>query len=154
MSLKRAVSISLGSLSGRVGSRLSNEESSKDRLFIFAILCNVDYCTAQKENFKVPTFAKASKSKDNRNYTKGKLQLYYQCVNSVLPWSSAETCQTKQWGLFSSNMLAEASDRALPLCCDWQAHHPMSGVQLGSKVLERQSYFYYLARGEWSRREF
>lgn len=64
MSLKRAVSISLGSLSGSVGSRLSNEESSKDRLFIFAIvlLCNEDCCGAQKEIFKVPTFARASGS--------------------------------------------------------------------------------------------
>lgn len=64
MSLKRAVSISLGSLSGSVGSKLSNEESSKDRLFIFAIvlLRNVDCCGAQKEIFKVPTFARASGS--------------------------------------------------------------------------------------------
>lgn len=38
MSLKSAVSISLGSCSDIVGSRLSNVESSKDRLFIFALV--------------------------------------------------------------------------------------------------------------------
>lgn len=56
MSLKRAVSISLGSLSGSVGSKLSNEGSSKDRLFIFAIvpLCNVDCCGAQEESLHLP----------------------------------------------------------------------------------------------------
>lgn len=81
MSLKRAVSISLGSLSGSVGSRLSSEESSKARLFMFAIvlLCIVDYCAARKENSKVPTFAKSVRQ------AKSKLQLYCQCVNSVLP---------------------------------------------------------------------
>lgn len=64
MSLKRAVSISLGSLSGSVGSKLSNEGSSNDRLFIFAIfpLCNTDCCGAQERIFKVPTFARASGS--------------------------------------------------------------------------------------------
>lgn len=38
MSLKRAVSMSLGSLSDSVGSRVSNEGSSKDRLFISALV--------------------------------------------------------------------------------------------------------------------
>lgn len=38
MSLKRAVSISLGSLSDSVGSKVSNEGSSKDRLFISALV--------------------------------------------------------------------------------------------------------------------
>lgn len=41
MSFKRAVSISLGSFSDSVGSRLSSEGSSNDRLFIFTPECGL-----------------------------------------------------------------------------------------------------------------
>lgn len=72
MSLKRAVSISLGSFNDSVGSRLSNEGSSNDRVFIFTIvsvfasvgLLALGYRIEKKSDTShVPTFARKKKKR-------------------------------------------------------------------------------------------
>lgn len=65
MSLKRAVSMSLGSLSDNVGSRLSNEASSNDRLFIFTV---VPGYPLKSQTSHVPTFAKKKKASAPKVY--------------------------------------------------------------------------------------